>query len=86
MGQAAMNLLRFPQMADPIDVTLLQQLRSEGATKVAFHPNGALASVEFGPAVSDDGPQHEAPDAPKGETRAVSPVGRLVPRVQRDSQ
>lgn len=73
-----------PQMADPIDVETLEALRSKGATKVAFHPNGALASVEFGPVASDGEPQNEASDAP--EPRVSGPVGRLVPRVASDRQ
>jgi hypothetical protein len=76
-----------PQMAEPIDWTMLEALRGQGAIRIAFHPSGALASVEFGPVVGDpDESQHEASDAPKGDAPTRSHVGRLVPRVQTDRQ
>lgn len=77
-----------PQMAEPIDWKLLEALRGQGAIRIAFHPSGTLASVEFGPVVSDDDDdiQHGTSDAPKGDAPTRSHVGRLVPRVQTDRQ
>lgn len=64
------------------DKKLLDQLRAEGATRVAFHESGALASVEYGPLVAPfagEG-QHDDTPAPKGHGYPPSPGGRLVPR------
>lgn len=65
------------------DLQLLDSLRERGVSRATFHPDGSIASVEFGPIASDsDEPQHEAP---KGPPKRMSATGGLVPRVG-DSQ
>lgn len=60
-------------------LTLLRELKAEGATKVTLHPDGSIASVEFGPDAAqphhDD--QHENPVVVTPKRR---PTGQLVPR------
>jgi hypothetical protein len=61
-------------------IAIARQLRVEGATKVTFHANGAVASIEFGPAVTPhEETQHEEPVDPR-DTHPRRPTGGLVPR------
>jgi hypothetical protein len=41
----------------------IQRLRDLGAVRITFHPDGKLASVDFGPAPDDTEPQAGTPDA-----------------------
>jgi hypothetical protein len=64
----------------------LEELRGKGVTRASFHPDGSLASVEFGPLASspEDATQPEQPAAPM---KRRSAVGGLVPRGDKpDSQ
>jgi len=61
-------------------LTRLRELRAEGVVKATFHPDGSVASVEFGPE-EPEGAQNEVP---KPSPRVLSTTGRLVPRVVAD--
>ncbi len=64
-----------------VDWDLLERLRGHGVLRVTFHPDGAIASVDFKePAPGED--QHEPPAAPSVVKRRQ--VSRLVPRVPQD--
>lgn len=65
-------------MADPRIAKALE-LKDAGATKVAFGPDGEVASVEFGPAYEQED-QHDD-SKPVVVTPARRPTGQLVPRV-----
>ncbi len=59
----------------------VRALRAEGATSIAFHADGSVASVAFGPVESEY--QHEGQDtATETPTRRVT--GALVPRAPTD--
>lgn len=70
-------------VADPV-LEMLDALKERGVTRATFHPDGSLASVEYGPSasVSAGDIQHETPKEPK-RARAV---GGLVPRAGSDPQ
>jgi hypothetical protein len=61
---------------------LARELKAEGATRIAFHPDGSLAEVEFGPSVQYE---TQAEDHTPAEAPYRSPLGRLVPRASRDT-
>lgn len=58
---------------------LVRELKAEGATRIAFHPDGSLASAEFGPAYEQED-QHDD-SKPVVVTPPRRPTGQLVPRV-----
>ncbi len=76
-------VLHHRQRMDSL-IVRLRELKAEGATKIAFHPNGSVASVEFGPSVDSSEYQHDDPDPDAAPIRRVT--GGLVPRASRDSQ
>lgn len=59
-----------------VDWSMLEKLRESGAVKVSFHPDGTLASVEFGPPSVHEETQHAEPKP----ARRVSATGGLVQR------
>jgi hypothetical protein len=62
-----------------VDWAKLEELRAKGASKLTFHADGSLASIEFAPSSASvkDERQHEKPkDLPRARA-----VGGLVPRV-----
>lgn len=64
---------------------LVRELKAEGATRIALHPDGSIASVEFGPASPAYEDQHDPSDVEVTPKRR--PTGQLVPRgdrVERD--
>lgn len=67
------------RMADLLK--LVRELKAEGATRIALHPDGSIASVEFGPAYEE--PQHDPRDVDVTPKRR--PTGQLVPVGNRDS-
>ncbi len=62
----------------------LQALRALGATRVAFHPDGEVSAVDFGPLSADPEHQHDDPNPGTAPMRSVT--GGLVPRAERHSQ
>ncbi len=65
-----------------IDLKVLDELRGRGVARATFHPDGSLATVEFGTLTSDeDKDQRDQQPGPK--RRSV--VGGLIPRVASDS-
>ena len=71
-------------MADP-RIALLRELKGEGATRVAFHPDGSLASVEYGDTATALPRSHEDQhdDSSVEVTPPRRPTGMLVPRGDR---
>lgn len=58
---------------------MIDDLRERGVTRATFHPDGSLASVEYGHLAPTGDTQHEdLKDQPK---RAARAVGGLKPRV-----
>jgi hypothetical protein len=67
-----------------VDVETIQRLKAEGATRIAFHPDGSLSSIEFGPtmpATEEGQNEHRDPAA----TYPRRPTGGLVTRGDSDS-
>jgi hypothetical protein len=63
----------------------LHDLRKQGVTAATFFPDGALASVTFGPVPSADDDQARAtPSEDQQLIPRASPTAGLIPRVQRD--
>lgn len=76
-GTKAGNRVESSQMSG-VDWAKLEELRAKGASKLTFHADGSLASIEFAPSsASSDERQREKPKDPP-RARAV---GGLVPRV-----
>ncbi len=68
-----------------VDFDLLERLRERGATKVSFHPDGSIATIEYAaaamPHIHDT--QHE--NTTPVVTPPRRPTGQLVPRGDRSS-
>lgn len=59
----------------------LDDLRAKGVTRAAFHPDGSLASVEFGPLATPAARTADTKhDEPKGPPKRMSATGGLVRR------
>ncbi len=73
-------------MRDVMDlIGVIQRLKTEGATRIEFHPNGEVASIEIGPVAlprSNEDIQDEPSDPRKTYPRR--PTGGLVTRQGED--
>ncbi len=67
------------QQMPGVDFDALERLIAMGATEVAYHANGGVASIKLGPAVSSKDEKSQ-PDDSKQPTRRVSATGGLVLR------
>lgn len=67
-----------------VDWNKLEELRAKGATKVTFHADGSLASVDFSPSTASASPDDRQHQASEPMKRARS-VGGLVPRADSSS-
>jgi hypothetical protein len=70
-------------MADVVDVIL--RLKAEGATRIALHPDGSVASVDFGEAMPATQENQDEPRDPRS-THPRRPTGGLVTRAADDSR
>jgi hypothetical protein len=71
-------------MADVVDVIL--RLKAEGATRIALHPDGSVAQVEFGDSTLPRTQENQDEPRDPRSTYPRRPTGGLVTRAADDSR